>query len=373
MPAAQVLFPNVRRSPYFGRTEAAGAVSYMVYNHMYMPMDYGRPAAVDYVALTTGATLWDVGAERQVELRGPDALRLADQLVARDLRSLAPGMCRYGLVCDEEGIVICDPVVLCVAAERIWLSHGNVDLLLWAKGVARGSALDVAVVEADVAPMQVQGPRSAEVLGAAGVDVAGLAHYRLVERRIAGVDCVVSRTGWSGELGFEVFPLGSAGALAVWDAIATAGDAIGLLVTAPNVPRALERGITDTAWFHNLGANALEVAPRLVELDAGDFVGRQALRAIRDAGPGRATVGLIGGRSPLGRVEGAWPIESPDGPVGATRWVAWSPALERTIAIGLVRCDLSASGTDLAIRHPDGLEPVTVAALPFIPPPAGAR
>src|SRR3954469_14638520 len=158
------LFANVRRSPYFERTEAAGAVAYMAYNHMYMAMDYGRQPAAEYRALTEGVTLWDVGAERQVELAGPDALRFADLLATRDLSQLVPGACRYTLIADENGIVICDPVVLYVEEGRVWLSHGNVDLLLWAKGVALGAGLDVQVREADVAPMQVQGPLARAVL-----------------------------------------------------------------------------------------------------------------------------------------------------------------------------------------------------------------
>ena len=137
----------------------------MAYNHMYMAMDYGRPPAAEYRALTEGVTLWDVGAERQVgDRRGPDALAFADRLATRDLSPLEPGACRYTLVARREGIVICDPVVLYVEEGRIWLSHGNVDLLLWAKGVALGAGLDVAVREADVAPMQVQGPLARTVL-----------------------------------------------------------------------------------------------------------------------------------------------------------------------------------------------------------------
>jgi aminomethyltransferase len=345
----------------------------MAYNHMYMPMDYGRAPGVDYAALTGGVTVWDVGAERQVELHGPDAIALANRLVTRDLAGLVAGDCRYTLVTDEAGTVICDPVLLCVDADRVWLSHGNVDLLLWCKGIAHGAGLDVAVGEADVPPIQVQGPRSPELLAAAGVDVDGLAWYHLRHARVDGVDCVVSRTGWSGERGYEIFPLGSAGALGVWDALVAAGEPLDVLVTAPNVQRALERGITDTAWFHNLGANALEVAPRVVHLDAGDFVGRDALRAIRDRGVARATVGLLGPDVVPGRVEGAWSIAAAEQVVGATRWVTRSPALGRLIAVALVEVAHAGVGTGLTLRAPAGPIPVTAAALPFVPPPAGAR
>jgi aminomethyltransferase len=368
------LFPNVRRSPYFERTEAAGAVSYMAYNHMYMPMSYGRDPAVDYAAVTEGVALWDVAAERQVELEGPDALALADLVTTRDLRTLEPGACRYALVCDDDGTVLCDPVVLRVSAERVWLSHGNVDLLLWVRGVAHGSGLNVRVREADVPPVQVQGPRARAVLEPlAGPGLSGLGYYRLLDCTIAGVPCVVSRTGWTGGPGYEVFPLGSAGAVDVWDALVAAGAPHGLLIAAPNVPRALERGITDIALHHGQGANGLEVSERLVDVDAAPFIGRDALLAVRAAGVARRAVGLVVEGGPLPGPVGVWEVVDGDCRVGGTRWVAWSPALASTIAVALVATPEAVPGTRLSLVHPGGAAPCTVATLPFVPEPPGLR
>jgi aminomethyltransferase len=339
---------------------------------MYMAMDYGRPPAAEYRALTEGVTLWDVGAERQVELAGPDALAFADRLVTRDVSSLEPGACRYTLVADEQGIVICDPVLLYVEEGRIWLSHGNVDLLLWAKGVALGTGLHVSVREADVAPMQVQGPLARTVLEPLVGDVLdGLGYYRLTRAAIAGVPCVVSRTGWSGGPGYEVFPLASERALEVWDAVAAAGQPLGMLICGPNVPRALERGITDIAWFHNLGVNALEAADRLVDLDAGDFVGRDALLAVREAGIQRRTVGLKGPDVTLPRADGTWQLTRDGAPAGATRWVARSPALGCMIGVGVVGREHAEPGPELALVAPGATVPFTVATLPFVPAPPG--
>jgi aminomethyltransferase len=366
------LFANVRRSPYFARTEAAGATAYMAYNHMYMAMDYGRPPIAEYRALTEGVTLWDVGAERQVEVSGPDAPAFVDRLVTRDVSALEPGACRYTLVADEDGIVICDPVLLYVEKGRIWLSHGNVDLLLWAKGVALGSGLSVTVREADVAPMQVQGPLARTVLEPlVGDALDGLGYYRLTHAEIAGVPCVISRTGWSGGPGYEVFPLGSERALAVWDAVAAGGQPLGMLICGPNVPRALERGITDIAWFHNLGVNALEASERLVDLDAGDFVGRDALLEVRQQGVARRTVGLLGPDVTLPRADGTWRLTRDGRAVGASRWVARSPALGRMIGVGVVGREHAEPGTELALVAPDGDVPFTVATLPFVPAPPG--
>jgi aminomethyltransferase len=370
------LFSNVRRSPYFPRTEAAGATAYMAYNHMYMPMAYGREPGVDYRALTEAVTLWDVGAERQVELHGPDALRLADRLVTRDVAGLDAGRCRYALVCDEDGVVLADPVLFVVDADRVWLSHGNVDLLHWVRGIAHGAGLDVRVREADVAPMQVQGPRSRDVLRPlVGPVVDELRWYRLAHVEVEGRPAVLSRTGWSPELGFELLPRRSHDALAVWDAVAAAGEQHGLLVTGPNVVRAVEGGITDTTWATGMGANALELdGGRLVDLDAGDFVGRDALRRLRDAGgPRRTTAGLAGGGPPVPRLDETWPVSRDGRPVGATRWAVWSERLGQNLAVALVDVEAARPGTVLTLEAPHGARPVTVVELPFLPPPPGAR
>jgi aminomethyltransferase len=375
--ASHPLFPNVRRSPYFAATERAGATVYMPYNHMYMPMAYGgRAPDADYRALTERVTLWDVGAERQVELAGAHAYRLADRLLTRDLSALVPGMCRYALACDADGVVLADVVVTAVDADRVWLSHGNVDLLHWVRGIALDAGLDVRVSEPDVAPLQVQGPRAREVLRPlVGAIVDELAWYRAGHATLLGHPVVVARTGWSAELGFEVYPLGSERALEIWDAIVAAGEPHGLLVTGPVVARAVECGIRDTTWATGMGANALEVDQRLVELDAGPFVGREALRALRaDGGAPRTTVGLVGDGAPLPRLEGPWPVFHEGVEVGATRWAVRSPRLARNLAIGLVARAHAAPGTTLELHRPDGVaEAVTVAPLPFLGPSPGAR
>jgi aminomethyltransferase len=372
------LFPNVRRSPYFARTEAAGAVSYMAYNHMYMPMSYGRAPGVDYAALATGAVIWDVGGERQVELHGPDALALADLLVTRDLSASEPGRCRYVLVCDQDGVVLCDPVAFHVAEDRIWLSHGNADLLLWAKAIAYGTTLDVQVREADVAPIQVQGPLSRDVLRPlVGALVDELSYYRLARTEIAGLPVVLSRTGWSGELGFEVLPLASATAVRVWDAIVAAGEPSGLLVTGPNVQRAVECGIRDTTWATGMGITGLELDEgRLVDLGKRRFVGRDALLAERERGPSRRSVGLRGidpadpQCPPLDR---EWEVSQDGRRVGATRWAAHSPRLDRTIALALVERSVGELGARLDLHRSDVAEAVEVVPLPFLAPGPGAR
>jgi glycine cleavage system aminomethyltransferase T len=376
--ARQPLHYTVRRSPYFERTVALGAVEFMVYNHTYMPLDYGRDPRVDYDALVERVTLWDVGAERQAELRGPDALAFADYLSPRRLDDLPVGGCRFTPVCDEAGEIMADCIVLRPWGNVVWFSHGDVDLELWAHGLARATGFDVRVSEADVAPLQLQGPRAADVLyPLTDADVRDLPRFRCLETTVAGVPAVVSATGWSREPGFEVYPLGSDRAVEIWDAIVAAGDPHGLLVTGPNVVRAVEQGITDTQYRVNSGLNPIEAGlDAMLDLDRSAFVGREALRRVREHGAARCTIGLVADGEPMPWLEDFWPLTLVDGrPAGVVRWAVWSYALERNIAIALVDRAV-ADAARFVIKTPTG--PVTAAphAIPFVdasPPIQSAR
>src|SRR5712691_3544013 len=154
---------------------------YSFYNHMYHPRHYGDPVA-EYWELLNGVTLWDVGVERQVEITGPDAFTLANMLVPRDLTRCAVGQCKYVFITAPDGGIINDPVLLRLAENHFWLSVADSDVLLWAMGVASQSPLDVQIREADVAPVQIQGPRSKEVMSALfGDPVLELEYYALGE------------------------------------------------------------------------------------------------------------------------------------------------------------------------------------------------
>ncbi len=363
-----MLHPTIRRSPYFERTLAAGACDFMVYNHTYMPLDYGRDPRKDYAALVERVTLWEVGAERQAELRGRDALALADHLAPRRLADLGVGECRYTPVCDPAGAIMCECIVLRPERDVVWFSHSDVDLTLWATGLALARGDDVAVAEADVAPMQLQGPRAAEVMRALGGDTAaGLARFRCAPVALAGVDCIVSNTGWSREPGFEIYPLGSKRAADVWDALVTAGEPHGLLVTGPNIVRAVEQGISDTQYATNSGMNPIEAGlGGLLDLDRPGFVGREALRAVRAAGPARRTVGLVCDGPPFPVMERHWPVHAPGGAVaGVARWAVYSFALERNIAVVLVDAGLDPAD-GLTVEAPDGPRRGEPHPIPFV-------
>jgi glycine cleavage system aminomethyltransferase T len=359
---------TVRRSPYFERTLAAGALGFMVYNHTYMPIDYGRDPVEEYRAITQGVTLWDVGAERQAQLRGPDALSFADYLSPRDLLDLAVGRCRFTPVCDPRGQVMADCIVLRPFEDTVWYSHSDCDISLWAYGLALARGARVEVEEADVAPLQLQGPLAATVLAPLyDGDLAALRRFDCAPVDVAGVPCVVSNTGWSKEAGFEIYPLGSDGCLELWDEIAAAGEPHGLLVTGPNITRAVEQGITDTQYKMNSGMTALEAGlESMLQLDGDDFMGRDALLAERARGSARRTIGLLVAGEPVPFLEDFWPVLDAEGTqVGVARWAVFSYALEQNIAIALVDAAVG-EADELVLRAPDADRAARVHPIPFV-------
>lgn len=359
--------PPTRTSPYWDGAQAAGQQWFIVYNHMYFPLQYRNTPYSDYVALTERAALWDVGCERQTELRGPDAVRLADYICTRDFSKVDVGMCRYTMICDPEGRILNDPVVLRPWDDVVWISHGDVDITLWARGVALSQSWDVEVCEPDVAPVQVQGPKSLDVLRPL---VEGpldeLKFYRCMVTKVAGIDAVVSRTGWSGGLGYEVYPLSSARALELWAAILKAGQPHALRVQGANVHRALERNVVDMACWLNFEMNPYEAGvAKMVDLNSeGDFIGKAALKQIARDGPTRQTVGLVlDGRVP--RMEISWDLTDVAGRNGKVRWSNYSFGLRNYAGIALVDGAVQI-GDRVTVHHNEGDTTATVVELPLV-------
>ena len=359
-----------RRTPYWDATVAAKCKEWSVYNNMHFPMIYSRTPYEDYCALLEGVTLWDVGLERQTQLQGPDAHAFLDYLCCRDMSPMQPGDCRYGLVCDDQGKIMCDPVVLWPFADTIWMSHGSVDLTLWARGIVMGSKWRVEVSEPDIAPLQIQGPLALQVLRKlCNEDLESMRNYTCLSSEVAGRAAVISRTGWSGGYGFEVYPLSSAGAMDLWNAILDAGEEFAIKVTGPIVSRAIERGVTDMTYYNNSDMNPFEdLGAKFVNLDkASDFVGKSALQKIKAQGIKRHSVGLLF-KDDVPRLEWNWQLTDQRGNSGEVRWVIYSFALQQYIGIAVVDRGVG-YGDLLTVEHPNGRCEAEVTRVPFVDAP----
>ena len=267
---------RLRRSPFFAATQRYGARAYTVYNHMLFPICFDDLEA-EYRHLLEHVTLWDVSVERQVEITGPDAFALADKLTPRDLGRCAVGQGKYVLLTGHDGGIVNDPVLLRLGQNHFWLALADSDVLLWARAIALESGLRVDIREPDVSPLQVQGPKARDVVRALfGDRIAGLKYYWFVETALDGIPVVVTRTGWTGEVGYEIYLRDGSRGEELWERVMEAGRPHGIRPTGPCDIRRIEAGIL------NWGADiVLEDTPyhvgleRLVDRDkAAGYLGR---------------------------------------------------------------------------------------------------
>jgi glycine cleavage system aminomethyltransferase T len=373
-----LLYTRIRRSPYFHASRKHGVKIYSVYNRTYHPRHYGDPVA-EYWHLVEGVTLWDVGVERQTEITGPDAFALANMLVPRDLSKCAVGQCKYVFITAPDGGIVNDPVLLRLAENHFWISAADSDLLLWALGVAYGSGLDVTVREPDVAPLQIQGPKSAEVLVELfGESILEVPYYFMTETSVDGMDVVVSRTGYTGELGYEIYCKDATkNGLRLWDKVLEAGKPHGLEVIGPSHIRRIEGGILAYGADMELDTNPYEVDMGyewMVDLDQeSDFVGKDALKRIKKEGISRKLVGVeIGGERLGSYIDSTmidfFPVYRDGGKVGDVTSACYSPRLEKNIGYAMLPLELTELGTELEVETPAERTSAVVVEKPFVDP-----
>lgn len=362
---------QVRKSPYFDATLRYGAQAFSVYNHMYIPRDFGDPVE-NYWNLVNAAILCDVAVERQVEISGPDAARFTQMLTPRNLSQCQVGQCKYVLITTGEGGIINDPILLRLGENQFWLSLADSDVLLWAKGVALHAGMDVTIREPDVSPLQLQGPKSLEIGKALfGEEIGTLRYFWFRELKLDGIPLVVSRTGWSSELGYEIYLRDGSRGDELWERIMAAGVPFGLRAGHTSMIRRIEGGMLSYRADMDIDTNPFELGlDRLVDLDMpADFIGKAALARIKAEGIRRKLVGLhISGPPFAGPNTRFWPLHAGDEQVGIITSAVYSPRLERNIALAMVSLERAARGSELLARCSSGDHAATVVDVPFIDP-----
>ena len=362
---------QIRKSPYFDATVRWGAKAFSVYNHMYIPRDFGDPEQ-NFWNLVNDAILCDVAVERQVEITGPDAAQVTQLLTPRDLSSCAVGQCKYVFITNQAGGIINDPVLLRLAENHFWLSLADSDVLLWAQGVAVHSNLDVNITEPDVSPLQLQGPKSGEVMKALfGEKISDLKYYWLRELELDGIPLIVSRTGWSSELGYELYLRDSSLGDDLWERIMAAGVPLGLKPGHTSSIRRIEGGMQSYHADLTLETNPYEIGmARLVQLEMeADFIGKTALQRIRDEGVKRKQVGLILDGEPLsGPNTQFWTVYSGAEIIGKVTSAIYSPRLQNNIALAMVNSEYSEIDTQLQVDQTTGISNARVVECPFFDP-----
>jgi aminomethyltransferase len=362
---------RLRRSPFFAATQRWGARGYTVYNHMLFPICFGD-LEEEFWHLLRHVTLWDVSVERQVEITGPDALAFTNLLTPRDLGRCAVGQGKYVIITAEDGGIINDPVLLRLGENHFWLALADSDVLLWARGVALRAGMNVTITEPDVSPLQLQGPKAKAVIQALfGDAVLDLGYYYFLETALDGIPVVVTRTGWTGEVGYEIYLRDGSRGDDLWERIMAAGKPHDIRPTGPSDIRRVEAGILNWGADVTLDTNPYEVGLGWLVDDGkpGDYIGRDALRRLKAAGPRRRLVGIeiAGDRIEFNAAK--WPVRADGRLVGQVTSAIHSPRLRKNIGFALVPVEHAAHGTRLAVDLPDaGERQATVVPKPFVDP-----
>ena len=365
------LTPRIRTSPFYESAVAAGLSDISVYNRMVMPTSYGDLKA-EYDRLINGVAMWDVSIERQVEISGPDAPACTQYLTARDITTMVEGQGKYVAMCDHDGRILNDPVLMKLSGNRYWFSIADHDMLLWCKAIAAEKGFDVVVSEPDVSPMAIQGPRAEDLIAELfGDHIRSLKYFWFEETDLDGIPLVLCRSGWSKQGGFELFLQDGTRGNDLWNAVATAGEKYGIGPGAPNHVERVESGLLSFGGDNTPDSNPLEVGMgRYVDVDTDvDYIGKAALqRVVANGGPARLFVGLHVDANRTG----AWPLHARtpvaiDGrQVGTLSTIVHSHRLGQTIGLAQIDRDVVESGATVEVETPDGRTSATITQLPFV-------
>jgi len=390
-PVELLISTRIRKSPYWHLSAAAGCWRAEVYNRVYHPRGYIRNedggAMAEYDALVNHVTMWNVAVERQIRVKGADAEAFVDYVITRDATKIPSMRARYVILCNPSGGILNDPVLLRLSMDEFWFSLSDSDLYLWLQGVNVAKGFDVVIEEIDVCPVQIQGPKSEQLMiDLVGAAVAEIPSYGLLEAEVAGHSVVVSQTGFTGEKGYEIYLRDATlHAEDMWQAVLDAGKPHELAVIAPAHHRRIAAGIL--SWGQDMDVETLpfqvNLGYQVPRTKAGDYVGRAALESVRDkleAGEPPYThtlVGLrLGGRPIDEYAPDLWLIseEAESEPIGYVTSPWFSPELDTNIAMGFVPVGLAEAGTRLHVALPEQYAEspgraveATVVAMPFRP------
>ena len=362
---------QIRKSPYFDSTVKWGATGFSVYNHMYIPRDFGSPEQ-NFWNLIEKSILCDVAVERQVEITGPDAFKFTQLLTPRNLSNVAIGQCKYVLITNNDGGILNDPVLLRLAENHFWLSLADSDVLLWAQGVAVNSGLNVNITEPDVSPLQLQGPTSKDIMiKLFGESIKDLKYYWFREYDLDGIPLIVSRTGWSSEFGYELFLRDGSKGNDLYEKIMSAGKEYGLQPGHTSSIRRIEGGMLSYHADADINTNPFELGlDRLVSLDSDiEFIGKAALKKIKADGIKRKQVGLEINCEPLsGPNTTFWSIKKDNNKIGKVTSAVYSPRLKKNIALAMINIENSEIGTSLEVNTNKGNFEAIIVEKPFFDP-----
>ena len=362
---------QIRKSPFFDATVRWGAKDFSVYNHMYIPRDFGDPEQ-NFWNLINEAILCDVAVERQVQVKGPDASKFVQMMTPRDLSNMKVGQCKYVILTNQFGGILNDPVMLRVEEDCYWFSLADSDILFWAQGLNVNLKYDVEISEPDVSPIQLQGPKSKDIMVKIfGNEILELKYYWFKKFKLGNINLLISRTGWSSEFGYEMFLLKTSDGDELYETLMQEGKELGLHPGHTSTIRRIEGGMLSYHSDMDINTNPLELGlDKFIDLEGSfDFVGKDALTKIKKLGIQRKQVGLIIECQKLkGPNTKKWDIFKNQQYIGQVTSAVYSPRLEQNIALAIVDIKYSDINTSLKIKIDDKLVDAKITVKPFFDP-----
>ena len=342
---------RLRTTPFSNRVQSAGAKAYTVYNHMLLP-SFFNSVEEDYAHLKTAVQLWDVSCQRQVELVGPDALRLLLLTTPRDLSGMAADQCCYIPMVDDGGHMLNDPVAIKLRNDRYWVSLADSDMLYYFKGLASGLDLNVQVFEPDVSPLAIQGPKSAALVTKVfGLAIAKTPFFRYQKINFQGKEMIIAKSGWSHQGGFEIYVDGTKYGEPLWDLLFEAGQEFSIRAGGPNLIERIEAGLLSYGNDITINNTPFEVGlGKYCNLEsANTCLAHEALLTQTD--PGRQIRPLTIDGPKITSPNRFWPLINDRGEdAGFISSATWSPDFGTNVAIGMVSRNNWATGTELTVE-----------------------
>ena len=359
---------RVRSTPYTSRIENQGVTAYTVYNHMLLPAAFGSlEESCDH--LKKNVQIWDVAAERQVEISGKDAAKLVQLMTCRDLSKSKIGRCYYCPLIDENGNLVNDPVILKLAEDRWWISIADSDVIFFAKGLASGNKFDVKIFEPIVDILAVQGPKSFDLMEKVfGEKMKELKFFGFDYFTFNGAKHLIARSGWSKQGGFEIYVENTNSGLKLYDHLFEIGKEFNVRPGCPNLIERIESGLLSYGNDFDNNDNPFQCGfDKYVDLETDiNFLGKDKLKKIKEKGIDRK---LMGVQIDLTKIllTSSLNIKNNDGNIiGELRSACYSPHFKKVIGIAMIKepyCKASSSGT---IEIDGNSLALKVCDLPFI-------
>ena len=359
---------RLRSTPYTDRVEAQGVTGYTVYNHMLLPVSF-KSIESDYEHLKKFVQVWDVAAERQVQITGKDSAKLVQLMTCRDLSKSKIGKCYYAPLVDNQGNLVNDPIINKLADDKWWLSIADSDVIFFAKGLAAGYKLDVEITEPNVNILAIQGPLSDNLMAKVfGEEIRQLKFFNFKYFEFKEKNYFVARSGWSKQSGFEIYVEDDIAGQDLFDYLFEYGKEFNVKAGCPNLIERIESALLSYGNDFDNRDNPFEANfDKFVNLESDvDFLGKEKLKLIKKEGIKRKLMGVKIDHNRIDMYCEKILLDDNNNVVGQVRSAAYSPTFKKVIGIAMINKPYWGAKHQFKIDINEKIFLGTVCDLPFI-------